>query len=214
MRVSQFVVLLSTQHRVQVTLQAVVVHHRVRGENFLAVTARIGATQRHLDVPAHQGLHRRQVNPGGENGLRWHGMAEDITLGIEQVHLDGWIDHHGLLIGATAFAGHDGHGHHNLKTYEVTITNITSGQSFTPVLVATHIRHMHFFELGEAPSQELADLAEGGATGPLQDLLDGIPEFVFDTQTTGEGLIGPGETKTIVITANPNISPIKRKKPL
>ena len=107
----------------------------------------------------------------------------------------------GLLVSVAAVAGHGGKGGLKTYTYEVTITNITSGQSFTPVLVATHRSGVSFFELGEEPSMELADLAEGGATGGLQAMLDSQPGYVLDT-ANGMTLIGPGESETVYITGN------------
>lgn len=118
-----------------------------------------------------------------------------------------------LLLSTTAFAGghdngnHNGNGSPEARTYAVTITNITAGQVFTPVLVATHTSDASFFQLGDAPSPELADLAEGGATGGLQMLLDSLPEYVMDTNTSGatpdgNPLIDPGESVTIYITGN------------
>jgi hypothetical protein len=119
----------------------------------------------------------------------------------------------GLLLSAAAFADENNNGNHNGNgspephTYAVTITNITPGQFFTPVLVATHTADVSYFELGEAPSNELADLAEGGATGGLQMLLDSLPEYVMDTNTSGltpdgDPLISPGESVTIYISGN------------
>jgi hypothetical protein len=118
-----------------------------------------------------------------------------------------------MLLSAAAFAGNYDRGNHNGKgspaerTYAVTITNITAGQAFTPVLVATHTSEIGFFELGSAPSDQLADLAEGGATGGLQALLDSIPELVMDTNTSGttadgNPLIDPGESVTVYINGN------------
>jgi hypothetical protein len=118
-----------------------------------------------------------------------------------------------LLVSAAAFAGHHDNGNHNgngspaPRGYEVTITNITSGQSFTPVLVATHTADVGFFELGAAPSADLADLAEGGATGGLQATLDSLPEYVMETATSGvtadgNPLINPGESVTVMISGN------------
>ena len=116
-----------------------------------------------------------------------------------------------LLLTTAAFAGnngnHNGNGSPAPRTYAVTITNITHGQVFTPVLVATHTADVGFFELGAAPLPELADLAEGGATDGLQALLDSLPEFVMDTNTSGitpddNPLINPGESVTIYITGN------------
>ena len=115
-----------------------------------------------------------------------------------------------LLVSASAFAGHHDNGNHNgngstaPRAYEVTITNITAGQSFTPVLVATHTSDVAFFKLGDAPSDDLADLAEGGATGGLQATLESMPEYVMQTATSGLGeddhpLITPGESVTVMI---------------
>jgi hypothetical protein len=87
-------------------------------------------------------------------------------------------------------------------TYAVTITNITAGQSFTPLLVATHSDDVSFFELGEMPSADLADLAEGGKTMGLQMTLDSMPEYVRDTATSDTGLIGPGEDVTVYVIAD------------
>ena len=45
------------------------------------------------------------------------------------------------------------------RYYDVTITNITSGQTFTPLLVATHKRSISFFEAGMPAIDELATIA-------------------------------------------------------
>ncbi|MGB7451163.1 MAG: spondin domain-containing protein [Lysobacterales bacterium] len=114
-----------------------------------------------------------------------------------------------LLLSTAAFAGdyHYGKGKSKPYTFAVTITNITAGQVFTPVLVASHTGRVSFFELGAEPSSELADLAEGGATDGLQMKLDGLPKYVMDTNTSGitpngDPLIDPGESVTIYITGS------------
>lgn len=38
------------------------------------------------------------------------------------------------------------------RTYEVTITNLTTGQPLTPPVVATHKKPAEIFEVGEAAS--------------------------------------------------------------
>ncbi len=95
----------------------------------------------------------------------------------------------GLLLSPGAFAS-DGSG-----MYEVRITNVTRGQSFTPILVASHRQGVRLFEAGQPASAELAALAEGGATTPLATKLTAMPE-VLDTATTG-GLLGPGQSVTV-----------------
>lgn len=83
--------------------------------------------------------------------------------------------------------------------YQVTITNLTSGQSFTPQLVVTHPVQALIFRLGQPASPELEILAESGDTGPLTDTLNAIATEV----TTIPGLLGPGERASVVIAGDP-----------
>jgi hypothetical protein len=69
------------------------------------------------------------------------------------------------LLVAASLAGASG------PTYRVTVTNITKGQTFTPILVTTHSRDVSLFELGSPASSELEILAGGGNTDPLSDAL-------------------------------------------
>ena len=81
--------------------------------------------------------------------------------------------------------------------YEVTITNLTRGQAFTPILVASHKKGVKLFELGSMASPELAALAEGGDTMPLGDKLSAMSE-VKDVQNSG-GLLDPGASVTVEV---------------
>lgn len=89
-----------------------------------------------------------------------------------------------------------------LKTYEVSITNITKGQAFTPQLVALHKGSVKLFSLGEAASDSLEELAEGGNTAPLMADLKSMPETVSDV-FTNEVLLLPGMTTRFEIRAHP-----------
>jgi Spondin_N len=87
--------------------------------------------------------------------------------------------------------------------YEVTVTNLTRGQRFTPILVATHKQGVRLFELGSAASAQLRTLAEEGDTGPLAALLASMPE-VKDVVTStppppASNLIDPGESITLPV---------------
>ncbi len=81
------------------------------------------------------------------------------------------------------------------RSYEVTVTNI-SATTFTPLLVVAHKKDISLFETGTPASDELALLAEGGATGPFAELLGTLPELVGDVEST-EGLLGPGQSVTV-----------------
>lgn len=79
--------------------------------------------------------------------------------------------------------------------FEVTVTNATAAQSFTPILVATHASGSVLFRLGEPASAELAVLAEGGDTAPLAAVL-AQSDQVLDVQSSS-GLLAPGQSSTI-----------------
>ena len=86
-------------------------------------------------------------------------------------------------------------------TYEVTVTNLTSGQYFTPLIVATHHRHIAMFELGAEPSDALTKIAEGGATDAMAMAL-ADSGLGYDIQFSTDGLIGPGESRRVTIDTN------------
>jgi hypothetical protein len=91
----QFVVFLAAQDGIQVALQNVAMHHRVRREDLLAVqVTRIGAAQRHRAVAGHQLAHRLQRNPLDLHRIGRQRVGQDAALGIQQVDLDGGVDDH------------------------------------------------------------------------------------------------------------------------
>lgn len=104
------------------------------------------------------------------------------------------------LCAATSMAAAEGYK----RFYEVTITNITKGQSFTPQLVTSHSRAVSLFTVGDAASPELEVLAEGGSTADVTTLLQGAGAKVADIQTI-PGLLGPGKSVTMTLEANPYI---------
>jgi len=83
--------------------------------------------------------------------------------------------------------------------YLVTITNLTRAESFTPILVASHKRGVHLFELGSAASDELAQLAEGGNTVPLSAMLAANKSVTATSVSTG--LLAPGASVTVKVSA-------------
>jgi Spondin_N len=85
------------------------------------------------------------------------------------------------------------------RVFEVSITNITRGQTFTPILVATHSAKISLFSLGAPAGDGLAFLAEDGNTAPLASELVSSGE-VLDAQTI-PGLLAPGATATVRVRA-------------
>lgn len=106
------------------------------------------------------------------------------------------------LLSSPAWAAGSGHNFFAQKgnfIYEVTLTNITKGQVFSPPVLVTHSRDIALFELGEPALEELATVAEDGDGGPLVDLIGLLPE-VFDAQTTSVPIL-PGETAVYEVSA-------------
>ena len=98
----------------------------------------------------------------------------------------------GLFMGTQALAD-DGPS----RSFSVTITNLTRGQTFTPILVASHKEGVKLFTPGSPASPELAALAEGGDTMPLGTLLMDMDD-VLDVTDSG-GLLAPGASVTVEV---------------
>ena len=96
-----------------------------------------------------------------------------------------------LLVG-TAVASDDS------RMYEVTITNLTRGISFTPIMVATHQPGIKLYALGQPPSDALATMAEDGDTGPLAAVIRATPK---GETASSAGLLDAGKSVTINVSA-------------
>jgi hypothetical protein len=83
--------------------------------------------------------------------------------------------------------------------YQVTITNLTKGEPFSPTAVIIHDAQMEpIFTLGEPASEGIWSIAEGGNTAPLVAALSGNPH-VIDIQVAGDAPYGPGESRTVIL---------------
>jgi hypothetical protein len=85
--------------------------------------------------------------------------------------------------------------------YEVTVTNLTYNQRFTPLLVVTHRPEVRLFKAGEPASPQLTALAEDGNVMPLRDMLQLNPQVT--ATAAGAGLLEPGKSVTITLPGNP-----------
>ncbi|MEA2080814.1 MAG: spondin domain-containing protein [Pseudomonadota bacterium] len=103
------------------------------------------------------------------------------------------------LIAACLIAGSISSLANDKGMFEVTVTNITGGEIFTPVMVASHRYGQKLFTTGEPASTELEMLAEGGDTGPLSDKL--IAEGALDV-VTSDGVLPPGQSVTLRVRAD------------
>jgi hypothetical protein len=79
--------------------------------------------------------------------------------------------------------------------YRVTVHNLTEGQPFTPPVAAVHRRAVALFEVGDAASFEVKEIAENGNIAPLVELASTNRHVVDATVTPGAaGPVMPGET--------------------
>lgn len=79
--------------------------------------------------------------------------------------------------------------------YEVTITNLTRGQVFTPPILVSHASGVRLFVPGQPASDELESLAEAGDVSPLANALGGMPG-VLDIATSLDP-VPPGGAVTL-----------------
>jgi hypothetical protein len=87
-----------------------------------------------------------------------------------------------------------------LKAYHVTITNLTSGQVFSPPALVMHSDDVALFELGEPALAAVATIAEDGDTLPLADLAALYPELAEVVQA--QDPIPPGATAEYTLTSS------------
>ena len=118
-------------------------------------------------------------------GLRKSALAVAVTMAVAAVAL--------VAVAASPAAGQQ------TVTYNVTIENLTSGQPFTPPVVAAHTSGMDVFNVGQAASAEVQAIAENGNNDPLAALLGGSAA-VLDS-ASGTAPVKPGESATITVEA-------------
>ena len=97
----------------------------------------------------------------------------------------------------------------SLPRYRVSITNLTKGQTFTPILIATHAPGTRIFSPGTVASPQLQVLAEEGDTAMLAALLRTTPSTVGEVVTGPPPLAGlqtPGTTRTYDISGGSNFT--------
>jgi hypothetical protein len=90
----------------------------------------------------------------------------------------------------------------NDAMFEVTVTNITSGQQFTPLLLVTHRPQLALFQLARPASPGLTTLAEEGNVAPLRATLNANSDVT--ATEAGTGLTNGGATATFTIRGNPD----------
>ena len=87
----------------------------------------------------------------------------------------------------------------NAQRYEVTITNLTGGQVFSPPIVYSHRSSFDLFTPGQPAIPELAGVAEDAANDALVALLTAEPR-VGDV-AVGADFVPPGQSISVMVNA-------------
>jgi len=82
--------------------------------------------------------------------------------------------------------------------FEVTVTNITAGVYFTPIIASAHPSDVAMFELATEASPELQAIAEGGDVSSMAALLESVGASV----STSAGLLGPGQSTSLTVSTS------------
>ena len=89
----------------------------------------------------------------------------------------------------------------------ITVTNLTQGLHFTPVITAAHTSENHMFMVGSAATPELQAMAEGGDISGLASILSNADANI--SENPAGGLLAPGMSTSYTLTndaANTHLS--------
>lgn len=73
---------------------------------------------------------------------------------------------------------------------DITVTNLTQGIHYTPIIIGAHNADNYLFMSGEAASSELQAMAEGGDISGLSTILTSINADIVENPA--QGLLAPG----------------------
>lgn len=90
-------------------------------------------------------------------------------------------------------------GNASAQTYEIRITNLTSGQIMSPAVIATHSNKVRMFKAGKQASAAMAALAEDADASGVTAALDAAGAEVTDW-VMASGPLLPGATQSLEIT--------------
>ena len=83
-------------------------------------------------------------------------------------------------------------------SYQITVSNLTNGQAFTPPAVILHDGDYHAWHAGMTASIGLEKLAEGGDVSEFLDMA-AASSHVSATMASANGPFGPGASETLTV---------------
>jgi hypothetical protein len=86
--------------------------------------------------------------------------------------------------------------------WDVTVTNLTHGNHFTPLLLTAHDHDTHIFQVGEAASIPMEHMAECGHLAALLETAEVGPVDDDTITDPAGGVLSPGTSTTAMIMTN------------
>lgn len=107
-----------------------------------------------------------------------------------------------LVVATFAFPALASGDQDSIRSYRVTITNISDGPSqlMTPFTVATHSKNFSMFRIGHEASNGIQQVAENGGVPVLVAELEG-QRRVADVGVAGAAPVTPGESVEVIVDA-------------
>ncbi len=100
----------------------------------------------------------------------------------------------------SACGGSDSTSASNMKTYKVTISNVTANQPLSPATLVIHKSGYQLFQAGHKASVALEKLAEGGSNTELLEQANKNNAVL--AKASGTGIIPPGSSESIELSVN------------
>jgi len=89
-------------------------------------------------------------------------------------------------------------------TWEVSVTNLTHGNHFTPLLLTAHSHDTHLFKVGEAASTAIEHMAECGHLDPLLATTEVGAADADTIANPAGGLLAPSASTTATLSTSEN----------
>ena len=94
----------------------------------------------------------------------------------------------------------------NAAQWDITVTNLTHGNHFTPLLLTAHNAGSHLFQTGEAASDAIRAMAECGDLSVLATTPEGAPDDDTVANPAGGALAGGMKTSATLTTIDASTS--------
>lgn len=104
-----------------------------------------------------------------------------------------------LVLSGCPNSNSDSHNEPVIKTYTITVSNLTNNQPLSPITAIVHSNNYNLYTIGNPASASLEKLAESGDNSEYLAIKDNN-DNVYDA-VSGSGIIAPGNSESVSITS-------------